>query len=136
MDTKWGKHPQLSGSAIVVEDYAPLRVLLVETLEEMGLQSLSFETTDAALIFLQQTHGGCSLVIVNQGLPGRLQGAAFIDMVKAKWPATSAILTSGVELEAAAVPSSTIYLQKPWSIDAFVHAVESCLQPDYSAGKI
>ncbi|RON48549.1 hypothetical protein BK666_08995 [Pseudomonas frederiksbergensis] len=136
METKWGKLPQLSGWAIIVEDYAPLRVLLGETLAEIGLQSLHFETADAALIFLLQTQGGCLLVIVDQGLPGRLQGAAFIDMVKANWPATSAILISGIELEPATVPSSTIYLQKPWSIDAFVHAVESCLQPDYSAGKI
>lgn len=136
MDSKRGKLPLLSGWAIVVEEYAPLRVLLVETLAEIGLQSLDFDTADAAFIFLKQTHGGCPLVIVDQGLPGRLQGMEFINMVKAKWPATSAILTSAFELDPATIPASIIYLQKPWSVDAFVHAVESCLQPDSSAGKI
>ncbi|MEB0223606.1 response regulator [Pseudomonas sp. 10S4] len=126
----------ITGWAVVVEDDLTLRMLTVEILAEIGLQSLDFRTADAAFIFLLQTHGGCPLVIVDQGLPGRLQGGEFIEMVKSRWPTTSAILTSGLELDPAMVPASTIYLQKPWSMDAFVHAVENCLQPDYSAGKI
>ncbi|MGF6208306.1 response regulator [Pseudomonas frederiksbergensis] len=136
MDVEKRNPSVLTGWAIVVEDYAPLRMLLVESLTEIGLHSLDFETADAALILLMEAHSGCPLVIADQGPPGRLQGAAFIEMVKARWPATSAILTSGFELDPATVPSSAIYLQKPYSIDALVNAVESCLQQDGSGIKI
>jgi DNA-binding response OmpR family regulator len=125
-----------TGWAIVVEDDPTLRTLMMEILSEIGVQSLDFETAGAAFIFLLQTDGNCPLVIVDQGLPGQLQGREFIEMVRAKWPATSAILTSGLELDPASVPSSTIYLRKPWSMDALVNAIGSCLQPDYSVGKV
>ncbi|MNP79630.1 hypothetical protein D3C76_1775180 [compost metagenome] len=56
-------------------------------------------------------------------------------MVKAKWPATATILTSGYELDASIVPYSTTYLAKPWSIDDLVMAVVNLLQPGRPFGK-
>ncbi|RON56155.1 response regulator [Pseudomonas frederiksbergensis] len=128
MDAKWGKLSPLTGWAVVVEGNPTLRKLIVETLAEIDLQSLVFESADAALIFLQQTHGGCPLVIVDQGVLGRLQGTEFIELVKTKWPLTAAILTSGTR-DASIVLSSTTYLEKPWSLNDLVMAVANLLQP-------
>ncbi|RON55985.1 response regulator [Pseudomonas frederiksbergensis] len=129
MDAKWGKLSPLTGWAVVVEGNPTLRKLVVETLAEIDLQSLVFESADAALIFLQQTQGGCPLVIVDQGVLGRLQGTEFIELVKTKWPLTAAILTSG-KRDASIVLSSTTYLEKPWSLNDLVMAVANLLQPD------
>ncbi|RON48554.1 response regulator [Pseudomonas frederiksbergensis] len=128
MDAKWGKLSPLTGWAVVVESNPTLRKLVVETLAEIDLQSLVFESADAALIFLQQTQGGCPLVIVDQGVLGRLQGTEFIELVNAKWPLTAAIFTSGYARDASILPSSTMYLEKPWSLKDLVMAVASLLQ--------
>lgn len=84
MEVKRCNLPSLTGWVIFVDDDPTLRMLTVEILAEIGLQSLDFGTADAAFIFLLQTHGGCPLVIVDQGSPGRLQGGEFIEMVKAR----------------------------------------------------
>lgn len=129
MDAKWGKLSPLTGWAVVVEGNPTLRKLIVETLAEIDLQSLVFDSVNDALIFLQQTEGGCPLLIVDQGVLGRLQGTEFIELVKAKWPLTAAILTSGYARDASIVPSSTTYLEKPWSLHDLVMAVATLLQP-------
>lgn len=130
MHREWGKLSLIMGWAIVVEDDPTVRTLIVEILNEIGLPSLDFDNADDALTYLRSMPDGCSLVISDQVLPGQLQGAEFIRMVKAKWPVTATILTSGYKLDASVVPYSTTYLAKPWSSDDLVMAVVKLLQPD------
>lgn len=130
MDRGWGKLSMVVGWAIVVEDDPAVRKLIVDILNEIGLLSLDFDSADDALNYLRCMPDGCPLVIADQVLPGQLQGAEFIKLVKAKWPETSTILTSGYELDASIVPYSTTYLAKPWSTDDLVRAVANLLQPD------
>nr|WP_282445092.1 response regulator [Pseudomonas sp. W2Jun17] len=120
---------------IVVEDDPILRVLMVEILAEIGLHSLDFETADDALIYLLSRSNDCSLVIADHGLPGQLQGAEFIALVKTKWPSIATILTSGYALDASTVSTSTTYLHKPWSMEDLVMAVANQLQPGRSLQK-
>ena len=86
MNIEWEKLSSVSGLGIVVEDDPILRVLMVEILAEIGLHSLDFETADDALIYLMSRSNDCSLVIADHGLPGQLQGAEFIALMKTKWP--------------------------------------------------
>jgi DNA-binding NtrC family response regulator len=130
-----GKLSLVVGWAVVVEDDPAIRKLIVDILNEIGLLSLDFDTADDALTYLRSMPDGCPLVITDQALRGQLQGAEFIKMVKAKWPATASILTSGSVLEASIVPYSTTYLAKPWSKDDLVRAVANLLQPDRPFGK-
>ncbi len=130
-----GKLSLVLGWAVVVENDPATRKLIVDILNEIGLLSLDFETADDALTYLRSMPDGCPLVIADQALPGQLQGAEFIKMVKAKWPATATILTSGYLLDASIVPYSTTYLAKPWSIDDLVMAVVNLLQPGRPFGK-
>jgi len=135
VDVEWEKLSLVTGWVIVIEDDPTLRILMVDILTEIGLHSVDFETADDALVYLLSMPEGCPLVIADHGLPGQLQGAEFIEMVKAKWPSTSAILTSGYTLDPSDVPSSATYLAKPWSMNDLVMAVANLLQPGRSLKK-
>ncbi|WP_044286816.1 response regulator [Pseudomonas simiae] len=135
MYLEWEKLSPVTGRVIVVEDDPTLRILMVDIMTEIGLHSVDFETADDALIYLLSMPEGCPLVIADHGLPGQLQGAEFIEMVKAKWPSTATILTSGYALEPSIVPSPTTYLNKPWSLNDLVMAVANLLQPGAPLGK-
>ena len=129
MHVEWERLSPVTGWVIVVEDDPTLRMLMVEILTEIGLQSSDFETADDALVYLLSMPDGCPLVIADHGLPGQLQGAELIEMVKVKWPFTATILTSGYALDPSIVPSTTTYLEKPWSLNDLVMAVANLLQP-------
>ena len=107
-----------------------MRSLMLDIVVEIGAKALAFETADDALTHLLQSHEQCCLVIADHGVPGQIQGIEFIEMVRSRWPTISAILTSGYLIAPEAVPASTIYLHKPWSLDDMVIAVTSLLQPD------
>jgi response regulator RpfG family c-di-GMP phosphodiesterase len=135
MYVQWEKLSPVKGWVVVIEDDPTLRILMVDILTEIGLRSVDFETADDALIYLLSMPDGCPLVIADHALPGQLQGAEFIEMVKAKWPSTATILTSGYVLDPSLVPSSTTYLEKPWSLNDLVVAVANQLQPGRPLGK-
>ncbi|VVQ25812.1 response regulator [Pseudomonas fluorescens] len=127
--TQWEKLSPLTGWVIVVEDDPTLRMLIGAVLTELGLRSLEFSTADEAMRYMSGSHGGCPLVIVDHGLPGQIQGAEFIEMMKLKWPSTASILTSGYDLNLSMVPAGTIYLHKPWSIHDLELAVITLFKP-------
>lgn len=127
--TQWEKLSPLTGWVIVVSDDPTLRMLIGEVLTELGLHSLEFSTTDEAMRYMSGSHGGCPLVIVDHGLPGQIQGAEFIEMMKLKWPSTASILTSGYDLGSSMVPAGTIYLHKLWSIHDLELAVTTSFKP-------
>jgi len=132
---EWGRLMPVTGWAVVVEDDPTIRMLMVNILTEIGLRSLDFETADDALNYLLSMPEGCPLVITDHDLPGHLKGIGLIKKVKARWPATATILTSGYGLDASVVPYSTLYLEKPWSMDDLVMAVANLLQPDHPLEK-
>jgi len=119
----------IEGTLIVVEDDPTLRTLMTDILVEIGAQSLAFETADDALTYLLQNPFHCPLVIVDQALPGQIQGIEFIEMIQSRRPWTGSILTSGYLIDPSDLPAHTIYLHKPWSLDDLVTAVASILQP-------
>lgn len=135
MNVNWEGMLPIAGQVIVVEDDPTLQALMVDILEEIGAKALAFGTADDALTYLLQTFEQCSLVIVDQGLPGQIQGTEFIELVKSKWPSVAAILVSGYQIEPATVPATTIYLHKPWPLDDMVIAVASLLQPAHPVQK-
>lgn len=136
MNVNWEELLPISGNVLVVEDDPTVRVLITDILAEIGAQSLAFETADDAITYLSEAHGQCIMVIADQGLPGQIQGAEFIEMVRGKWPTIATILTSGHELDPSVIPRSTIYLHKPWSLDDLVIAMATLLQPSFPIDKI
>ena len=129
MNVNWEGLLPIQGEIIVIEDDLTLRELMVDIVKEVGAKASAFETADDALTYLLQAQSECRLVIADHGLPGQIQGIEFIEMVRGKWPSIAAILTSGYLINPASIPPSTIYLQKPWSLDDLVLAIASLLQP-------
>lgn len=135
MDVNWEGMLPIKGAVIVVEDDSTLRELMAAILSDVGADVIDFETADDALTYLLEQQGACALAIVDHGLPGQIQGAEFIELVKGRWPSIATILTSGYQLEPATVPPATIYLHKPWSLDDLIISVATLLQPGHPVSK-
>ncbi|WP_367082593.1 response regulator [Pseudomonas sp. HOU2] len=133
MNVNWEGLLPIEGLVIVVEDDPTLRGLMADILADIAADVIEFGTADDALTYLLEHRGECSLAIVDHGLPGQIQGAEFIELAKTRWPAIATILTSGYLIEPATVPSGTIYLHKPWSMDDFVNSVSALLQPGHGS---
>ncbi|WP_126362907.1 response regulator [Pseudomonas fluorescens] len=129
MNVNWEGILPILGEVIVIEDDPTLQSLMTDIMAEIGAKTVTFTTADEALRYLLQAHEKCALVIADHGVPGQVQGIEFIAMVKGRWPHIAAILTSGYLIETSAVPAQTIYLHKPWSLDAMLVAVAELLQP-------
>lgn len=130
VNVNWEGLLPIRDEIIVIEDDRTVRELIVEIIEDVNAKALAFETADEGLAYLLQSQGKCSLVIVDHGLPGEIQGIEFIELVRAKWPSISAILISGYPIDPESVPASSIYLHKPWPLDDLIIAIASLLQPD------
>ncbi|USW97143.1 response regulator [Pseudomonas proteolytica] len=135
MNVNWEGVLPIEGTVIIVEDDPTLRSLMTDIMAEIGAKTLVFETADDALTYLLQNHGAYPLVIVDHGLPGQIQGIEFIEMIQSRWSAIASILTSGYLIDPADLPATTIYLQKPWSLDDLVVAVATLLQPGLPISK-
>lgn len=132
MNVNWKGVQPIRGPVIVVEDDPLLRSLVQEIMSEVAAETLAFETADDALVFLLQHHHPCSLVIVDQGLPGQLQGMDFIEMVHSLWPSTGAVLMSGYMIDPVDLPPSAVYLHKPWHLDELGKAVATVLNREHT----
>lgn len=118
----------LDGQVIVlVEDDVALRHLAADIITELGGDCLAFESADDALIALLESHGRCSLIIADHGLPGQIKGAEFLTLVNGKWPAIPTILTSGYQLEVAHHRKPSEFLFKPWSLNELIDAMSLAL---------
>ena len=135
MNVNWEGILPIEGTVIVVEDDPTLRTLMTDILFEIGAESLAFDTADEALTHLLQNPLHCPLVIVDEALPGQVQGLEFIEMIQSLRPWIGTILTSGYLIDPSDLPIHTIYLHKPWSLDDLVISVATVLQPDNPINK-
>lgn len=102
--------PPIARLVIAIEDDPVVRMLLEETLAEIGFSSLTFDNATSALTHLTNINGDCTLLIADQGLPGGIQGCELIRLAKEQWPSIPSILTSGYAIDEQRIPRSTIYL--------------------------
>lgn len=117
MSMNWDELIPTTRQVVVIEDEPVVRMLLEETLAEIGFSSTTFDTAAAALIHLINVKGDCALIIVDQGLPGGVQGAEFIHMAKERWPNIPSILTSGYLIDEQLIPTTATYLHKPYTLE-------------------
>lgn len=130
MNVNWEGILPIDGTVIVIEDDPTLLALMLEILSEIGAQARGFDTADDALTHLLEIQGRCPLVVVDQGLPGQVQGLEFIELIHSRWPLIASILTSGYLINPTDIPAATIYLHKPWSLDDLVVSIATVMQPD------
>jgi len=117
----------LNGYVIVVEDDLTLRMVLTDILSELGGQVCGFDNADDALVHLLASHGECSLVIADHGVPGALKGLEFIQMVREKWPHMPTVLTSGFQADGIGDVQPVAFLFKPWTVEELIAAIKSSI---------
>lgn len=123
-----GKLP-VSGEIVVVEDDDILREVLEDALSDLRAKVVIFSTADAAFKHVLDSHGHCSVLITDHGVPGRLNGTQLAETFRAKWPSIGLIVTSGYALDPESLPRDTVYLQKPWAINQLISAIAMLVQP-------
>lgn len=118
-----------------MEDDETLRTLLVDILVELGADYAAFDNSEDALIHWLDTGCGCTLMVVDHGVPGTIKATELISLAHEKWPGLPAILTSGYQLDASEVTPPVTYLFKPWSIAELSIAIKHALdgQTQYPA---
>lgn len=117
----------LTGLVIVIEDNTVVRMLLEESLTEMGFSSSGFDNASTAFEHLTSINGCCALIIADQGLPGGIKGAELVRIVKEKWPAIPSIITSGYRLDESLLPSYSSCLPKPYTLNELERTIREAL---------
>lgn len=128
MSVNWDDRPAASRHAIIIEDEPVVRMLLQETLTEMGFTSAGFDNAVQALTHLIHIQGDRTLLIADQGLPGGVQDTELIRMANNRWPSIPSILTSGYLIDKQVVPPSATYLHKPYTLDQLEKTIAIVLQ--------
>lgn len=123
----WAELVPNTGLVIVIEDEPVLRMLLEETLAEIGFSSATFDNAASALTHLISIKGDCTLIIADQGLSGGIQGSEFIRLANEQWPSIPSILTSGYLIDEQVMPPSTFYLHKPYTLGKLETAIATVL---------
>src|SRR5271156_3327232 len=103
-------------SVLLVEDEVVIRALLAEELRSHGLLVVEASNADEAWAYLQ-TGGTADLVFSDVTMPGMMNGVELVRRVKAEYPATKAILTSG-NPGTDNIESLGLFLPKPFRLFA------------------
>jgi DNA-binding NtrC family response regulator len=119
----------INGEIVIVEDEPILRELMREILSEVGAQCVAFSTADDALVHMLTSDTQCVLIIADHGLPGQVQGAEMVELVRGRWPEIPSVITSGWADSFIGLPQGTHFLAKPWTLEELVMTVAHLLQP-------
>lgn len=117
----------MPGCAIVVEDDEILRDVITSALALLGINSTEFSSADAALAYLGSDEP-VSLVVTDVHMPGAHDGLELAQHVWKTLPTLPVIIISGQ----AVIPDellscSSIFLRKPFSVDALHDAVTALM---------
>jgi CheY-like chemotaxis protein len=105
---------QARGSVLVVEDEARLRFNIVDFLDQAGYRTLEAANADEALVLLR-AHAVDTLY-TDIDMPGSIDGLGLAAAVRARWPATRVIVTSGiVKLSHRDLETGVTFVTKPTS---------------------
>ncbi|WP_345772560.1 PAS domain S-box protein [Azospirillum aestuarii] len=121
--------PPVTGTVLVVEDEAIVRMLLVEALREQGSTVLEAEDGNAALTILASPTG-IDLLVTDIGLPG-ISGQQIAETARSMRPELKVLFLTGYAGNAAtdkeALGPRTRLLSKPIAIDQFIAQVHAML---------
>ena len=110
---------------LVVDDEAFIRLMLVDLLEEAGLEVVEAGTADEALCLLE-TAPAVKVVLTDIEMPGRLNGMDLARVTRERWPHIELLVMSGRTFPAAGVlPQGIEFWSKPYSTDRLLTRVLS-----------
>lgn len=119
--------------AVVVDDEAPLRTMLVRVIAELGLDVEEAADGRAALALLE-TGPAPDLFVVDFSMPF-MRGDELLQIVAERYPDAGAVLMSGhgehaIRSRLGALAARTAVLPKPFGLDELVGAIERALHRD------
>ncbi len=115
---------------LVVDDEAPVRVLLADALRRMGYHILTAEDANAALTLLREHRDRVRLLLTDMVMPGK-NGRELAREAQQLNPALPVLLISGypdrsISSDAGRIPRSA-FLQKPFALDVLALKVRQML---------
>lgn len=114
-------------TVLVVEDDEILRSLTVEAISLLGLCVIDCASADDALLMLEDSTS-IALVITDIYMPGSTDGMELANVIWSRWPCLPVIVTSGKKSVPDRLwPSHSMFMRKPWSLDALHQAVRTYL---------
>jgi CheY-like chemotaxis protein len=101
---------------LVVEDEVLIRLLAAETLVEAGFDVLEAGDADEAVKILE-AHADVGVLFTDINMPGGLDGADLVKLVRERWPKLRVVVTSGRNANADAIlPPGGRFVAKPYQL--------------------
>jgi DNA-binding NtrC family response regulator len=125
-----GQAQQKRRAALIVEDDAELRSLTAALFEDEEMDTIEFESAEAALATLLIGGREVAMIFADVRLRGVMDGFDLAREVKMRWPLLPVILTSGYRREHVdELPPGVAYMPKPWQPLNVLIAAEQALAP-------
>ncbi len=124
------RRPCGSGSVLVVEDYAPVRSLAAEILRNHGYSVVAVSDGEEAVKIVRGGDCKFDLLLTDVVMPGMGGRELAADTVR-RSPGTKVLYMSGYASDplhgSPGAAAASMMLQKPFTADSLIHAVEAAL---------
>lgn len=121
-----GTPPAVAGTVLVVDDEAPIRMLVEHTLKRMGLKVLTAEDGEAAVECFRLHAHDIKFVLLDLTMP-KMDGPTTLAEMRRIHPGVKAVLTSGYGLAGSHrhTPQAgfAAYIHKPFQVEALIQLV-------------
>ncbi len=108
---------------LIVEDEPVVRFSTLDVLEEVGYSVLEAANADEAMV-LFRNRPDIDIVFTDINMAGTMDGMLLAQRIRAIRPSIGIIITSGVvNLDPMLLPTSTVFLPKPYGHDRLLTAI-------------
>jgi len=118
-------------TVLVVEDESPVRMLVVETLEELGYGALEAFDANSAVRILTDPEARIDLLVTDVGLPGGVNGRQLADRARELRPGLKVLFITGYAGNAAVgngfLEPGMELVSKPFALDALAQKIRSMI---------
>jgi two-component system cell cycle sensor histidine kinase/response regulator CckA len=116
----------VTGTVLVVDDEAPIRLLIEQILKRMGLRVLTAADGEAAITCFREHARDITFVILDLTMP-KLDGSKTLAQLRRLDPTVKAVLTSGFDVENLspdlAQAGFTAFIRKPFQVEVLIGLV-------------
>jgi DNA-binding NtrC family response regulator len=118
-------------TVLVVEDEAPIRMIMAEALIDAGFAIREAAHADEALAMLDASADEIDLLFTDVNMPGSMDGIELAHHVHGAWPQMAMIIASGKPLPRhAECPPGTRFIPKPYAVDEVVGQSQTLVASD------
>lgn len=118
-------------TVLVVEDEAPIRMIVAEALLDAGFAIREAAHADEALALLEASGDQIDLLFTDVTMPGSMDGIELAHHVHEVWPQMAMIIASGKPLPRnAECPTGTHFIPKPYALDEVVYQIQTLVASD------